>query len=71
VASGVDSERIDTETVESESPVEDIVDAAKNHDVLVVGETEPSLVEQILGDVPTQIIERSERPVLVVRNLEE
>ncbi|MFB6228820.1 MAG: universal stress protein [Halobacteriales archaeon] len=68
---GVDRGRIDTVTVESQSPVDDIVDAAKNHDVLVVGETEPSLVEHILGDVPTKIIERSGRPVLVVRNVDD
>lgn len=67
---GVDSDRIDTSTVESESPVEDIVDATQNHDVLIIGESEPSLVEHILGDVPTQVIERSGRPVLVVRNIE-
>jgi nucleotide-binding universal stress UspA family protein len=71
VEAGVDRDRIDATTVESQSPVVDIVDAAKNHDVLVVGETEPSLVEHILGDVPTKVIERSERPVLVVRNVDE
>lgn len=70
-ATGVDRERIDTETVESDSPVDDIVDAANNHDVLILGETEPSLVEKILGDVPTQIIERADRPVLVVRKLDD
>ncbi|MFD1597905.1 universal stress protein [Halobellus rarus] len=65
---GVDDDRIATATVESESPVDDIVDAARNHDVLVIGETKPSLIEQILGDVPTQVIKRSESPVLVVRD---
>jgi nucleotide-binding universal stress UspA family protein len=70
VAAGVDSDRIDTTTIESGSPVDDIVDAAKNHDVLVIGETEPSLVDHILGDVPTQVIERSDRPVLVVRHID-
>ena len=65
---GVDLDRVATRTVESESSVADIVDAAKNHDVLIVGETDPSLVKQILGDVPTQVIERSGRPVLVVRD---
>ncbi|MBS3761297.1 universal stress protein [Halodesulfurarchaeum sp.] len=69
-ASGVDPKRIDTTAVESDSPVADIVDAAKNHDVLILGETEPTLVQQILGDVPTQIIERAGRPVLVVRNVD-
>jgi nucleotide-binding universal stress UspA family protein len=67
---GLDPDRVGTTTVESESPVADIVDAAKNHDVLIMGETEPSLVEHILGDVPTNVIERAGRPVLVVRNVD-
>jgi len=70
VDDGLDPDRVDTTTVESESPVADIVDAAKNHDVLIMGETKPSLVEHILGDVPTQVIERAGRPVLVVRNVD-
>jgi nucleotide-binding universal stress UspA family protein len=68
IDAGVDADRVDTTTVESESPVDDIIDAAKNHDVLIIGETDPSLVEHILGDVPTQVIERAGRPVLVVRD---
>lgn len=68
VDAGVDGDRIDTSIIESDSPVEDILDAAQNHDVLIMGESEPSLIEQILGDVPTQVIEGSERPVLVVRD---
>jgi nucleotide-binding universal stress UspA family protein len=67
---GVDDERIDTVNVETDAPVAEIVDAASNHDVLVIGETEPSLVAQILGDVPSRIIEQAGRPVLVVRNVE-
>lgn len=46
------------------------MDAAKDHDVLILGEAEPTLVLQILGDVPTQIIERAGRPVLVGRNVD-
>ncbi|MFB6297444.1 MAG: universal stress protein [Salinirussus sp.] len=65
---GIHRDRIDVTTVETDSTVADIVDAANNHDVLIMGESDPSLVEHILGDVPTQVIERSERPVLVVRD---
>jgi nucleotide-binding universal stress UspA family protein len=70
VDAGVDDERVDTVNVTTDSPVDDIVDAGANHDVLVLGESEPSLVESILGDTPSRIIERSNRPVLVVRNLD-
>ena len=67
---GVDEDRIDTVAVESDAPIDDIVDAATNHDVLVLGESEPSLVEHILGDAHSKIIERSRRPVLIVRDVE-
>jgi len=66
---GVDADRIDTVSLESDTPVDDIVDAAANHDVLVIGESEPSLIEQVIGDVPGQLIDRTDRPVLVVRKL--
>ncbi|GGJ07644.1 universal stress protein [Halobellus salinus] len=67
---GIDDNRIDTVAVESDTPIDDIVDAATNHDVLVLGESEPSLVAQILGDAPSRIIRESGRPVLVVRDVE-
>jgi nucleotide-binding universal stress UspA family protein len=54
----------------TDTPVDEIVDAGANHDILVIGESEPSLVESILGDVPSLIIERSNRPVLVVRDVD-
>lgn len=66
-AAGVESDRIETVNAESASPVDDIVDAAANHDVLIIGETEPTLIEHIVGDVPSRIIDRTKRPVLVVR----
>lgn len=67
---GVDSERIETVVSSSGEPVERIVEASGEHDVLIIGETEPSLVESILGDIPTRIIDRVERPVLVVRSVD-
>ena len=66
---GVDADRIDTVTLESDTPVDDIVDATANHDVLVIGESEPSLIERVIGDVPGQLIKRTDRPVLIVRKL--
>jgi len=71
VEAGVDDGRIDTVNRVTDSPVDEIVDAAANHDILVMGESEPSLVESILGDVPTKVIDRTQRPVLVVRDIEE
>jgi nucleotide-binding universal stress UspA family protein len=64
---GVDEDRVETLTLDSNAPVDDIVDAATNHDVLIIGESEPSLIETVIGDVPEVLIERTDRPVLVVR----
>jgi nucleotide-binding universal stress UspA family protein len=69
IDTGIETDRIDTVTLESDTPVEDIVDAAANHDVLVIGESEPSLLEQIIGDVLGELIDRTDRPVLIVRKL--
>lgn len=68
IDAGVDADRVATSTVATQSPVDDIVDAGKEHDVLILGESEPSLVEHVLGDVPSAVIERTERPILVVRD---
>jgi nucleotide-binding universal stress UspA family protein len=66
---GVDADRVDRVTFESDTPVDDIVDVTANHDVLVIGESEPSLIERVIGDVPSQLIDRTERPVMIVRKL--
>lgn len=66
---GVDPEQIDTKHVVSENPVDELINTAQNHDVIIIGETEPSLVERILGHVPSRIIDESGRPVLVVRDV--
>lgn len=71
ISAGIDEDRTDTVNVVTDAPIDEIVDASANHDILVIGESEPSLVESILGDVPTQLIERSNRPVLVVRDVGE
>jgi nucleotide-binding universal stress UspA family protein len=66
---GVDPEQITTTNIVSDDTVDEIVNAAQNHDIIVMGETKPSLIDRILGDVPTKIIDRSSRPVLVVRDI--
>lgn len=68
--SGVDAERIETVNVSAEAPVDEIVTEGQRHDVLIIGETDPSFVERILGDVPSRIIDEISRPVLVVRKVD-
>ncbi len=71
VESGVESERIDWEQREADSTSAEILDAAAAHDLLIVGESEPSLRKRILGTVPDKVIKASRRPVLVVRKRDE
>jgi len=65
---GIDPDRLDWRQERAESPGDAIVDAAGAYDLLVVGESEPSLRERILGNVTGNVIEGTAHPVLVVRN---
>lgn len=64
---GLDRDRIEWRQSETDAPVSDIVALADDHDVVVIGESEPSLRDRILGDVPNRIIDRTGKPVLVIR----
>lgn len=67
---GVDRHRISWEQSETDSPASEIVSLAEEHDIVVIGESEPSLRDHILGDIPNRIINRTGRPVLVVRDMQ-
>ncbi len=64
---GVDPERVCWEQTKGGSPENEITDFAKGYDVLVIGETEPSLRKKIFGDVPTKVVRATDMPVLIVR----
>ncbi len=66
--SGVDPERVDWKQQRDPSASTAIVGAAGAFDLLVVGESEPSLRDRILGNVTNTVIEESPQPVLIVRN---
>jgi amino acid transporter/nucleotide-binding universal stress UspA family protein len=66
-AQDVPADRVGTRAVEAEQPVDAIVDAADENDLIVLGESKPSVVEKILGTVPRRIAQDAGRPVLVVR----
>ncbi len=67
---GVPTDRIETHLSESGSPREEILALAGEFDALVLGETEPSLRERILGRVPSRVVEETDRPTFVVRDVE-
>ena len=67
---GIDESRVDWRLGEGGDPSAEIVALGGEYDLLVLGETEPSLVDRIIGDLLSRIVENVERPVLIVRDVE-
>jgi nucleotide-binding universal stress UspA family protein len=67
---GVDRARVDRQLSETGDPRADIVDRSDAYDLVVFGETEPSLRDRILGDVLSRIVDEIDRPALIVRDVE-
>ncbi|SDR15925.1 universal stress protein [Natronobacterium texcoconense] len=64
---GVDRDRIDTSIVVDGSPTAEIVAAADDHDMLVVGESRPSVRRFIFRDRAKTLARGTVDPVLVIR----
>lgn len=65
---GLDPDRLEWKQERSDSLGAAIAAAAEAYDLLVVGESEPSLTDRILGAVTTDVIDKTSHPVLVVRS---
>lgn len=71
-AEGVSRDSIVAETVVSEAPIRTLVSRADDdYDLVIIGETKPTLRERIVGETPRRIADRSLEPVLVVRRVEQ
>ncbi|ESS11279.1 MAG: universal stress protein UspA related nucleotide-binding protein [uncultured archaeon A07HR60] len=68
VEDGVDSERITVRRENAPRPDQAILAASRQADLLIVGESEPSLRERIFGVVTNSLVGKSNKPVLVVRS---
>lgn len=68
IEDGIDGDRIDWQQERDFSPTEGILRAAEEYDLVVVGESKPSLRERLFSAVTNQVIDESPVPVLVVRN---
>ncbi|MEZ3162693.1 universal stress protein [Halorubrum sp. RMP-47] len=64
---GIDPSRVDWRLERDTSTATAIVDASEDYDLLIVGESQPSLTDRILGDVTDEVIDRSTDPLLIVR----
>lgn len=65
---GVDPDRIEWQVDRGESPGDAIVTTAQEYDALIVGESDPSLRERILGRITGHVVDRVDQSVLVVRD---
>lgn len=67
---GIARDRLDYRLSEVGDPHGEVASLAGEHDLVVLGETEPSLRDRIIGSFLTRVIDETEIPVLVVRNIE-
>lgn len=65
---GVDPDRVEWQIDRGDSPADAIVTAAEEYDTLIIGESEPSLRERVLGRIAGRVVDRVDKPVLVVRD---
>jgi len=70
VEAGVDPDRI-TQQLSEDEVEQSIADREDAFDLLVFGETEPSLRDRVFGTVPAQVTADMDSPAFVVRNSEQ
>ena len=68
---GIDRKRVDWQLSNEESPHDRIIELAREYDLLVLGETKPSLSERILGTVPTRVVDEVDKPAFIVRDTDQ
>jgi nucleotide-binding universal stress UspA family protein len=66
---GVDPDRVGWQVDSEDSPADAIVTAAREYDALIIGESQPSLRERILGRTAGRVIGKVDQPVLAVRDI--
>lgn len=64
---GVARERISWREPTEETQESDLTDLARDHDLVVMGESDPGIRERVVGELPSRIHEQTDRPVLTVR----
>lgn len=67
VEAGIDPDRVILQVYPAGDALEAVVEAAREHDGLVLGETEPSLRDIVVGEVHERIADAYEGPILIVR----
>ena len=62
----VPEDQLHTETCSGEAVVDEVVERAGNHDLVVIGECRPSVKERIFGEIHESIMTDAPCPVIVV-----
>lgn len=68
---GVDAGAVTTLVEETDAPIREVADLASGFDLVVVGESEPELLDRVFGDNTERIAAESLTPTLIVRRLVE
>lgn len=64
---GIERHRVTTTLERADEPLDALAAAANDHDLLVIGEDEPTLTDRLFGETSDRIVERTTVPVVVVR----
>ncbi len=67
-AHGVDTELVERRVLATDDPARSIVKVAGHYDLVVLGETQPSVRSILFGTVPERIVQAGNLPVVVVRH---
>jgi nucleotide-binding universal stress UspA family protein len=67
-AHGLDTSLLELDTIASGDPADTIVDRAAAYDLVILGETKPSVRAILFGTVPERIVTSTDTPVIIVRH---
>lgn len=67
VDAGIAGDRVELQIRSAEDGLDAVVEAAREHDGLVLGETKPSIGDVVLGEAHERIAEAYDGPILIVR----
>lgn len=70
IRAGIPEGRIQEMVLFSEQPIDALAKAGLEHQVIVMGETDPSLASLLLGSFHERVDERFDGPMIVVRKLD-
>lgn len=65
---GIDAGLLQLEARAADDPTDTIVERSTEYDLVVLGETKPSIRSILFGTVPEQIVKTADIPVIVVRH---